>query len=246
VALGSVVTYTNPYVTGVTETVFNYAEPIPAYVESQSSATVVIANSSPAGTTADAPPVPGVAAPPAEPPEDKSAEQPQAQEDPKVKEAVGLFDEARELFKKADYAEAQAKVDKAIGLVPADRVLHEFRGLVLFAQKKYPDAAATLYAVLSAGPGWNWDTIKTFYPDTATYTQQLRALEAAAKENPKAADDRFVLAYQYLVLGQSDPAVKALEQVIQLQPEDKLSTEIVKALKPKPAGKDDRPKASTD
>ena len=42
--------------------------------------------------------------------------------------------------------------------MPNDASLHEFRALVLFALGQYEQAAATLYAVLSNGPGWDWTT----------------------------------------------------------------------------------------
>jgi tetratricopeptide (TPR) repeat protein len=178
--------------------------------------------------------------PAAQPPEQA------APQDPKVTEAIGLFDQGRELFKQGDYAGAQAKADQAIALLPQDRVLHQFRALTLFAQKKYVDAAVTLYAVLSAGPGWNWDTLKSFYPDVATYTAQLRALEADATANRNSPDDRFVLAYHYLVLGQTSAAIKVLEQVQTLLPKDQLTAHILAALKSSPRQLSDAPKAGAD
>jgi tetratricopeptide (TPR) repeat protein len=233
-------TYSNPYATAVSEPVYNYSQPIPVYVESQPTDTTVVLNL-PSDQVPATPGLvdPGAAAPAAQPPEQASTN-----EDPKVKEAVGLFDQARELFKHGDYEAAQKMVDKAIGVLPQDRALHEFRALVLFAKRDYSKAAATLYAVLAAGPGWNWDTLKSFYPDVDTYTRQLRALESDARDKPKSAEDRFVLAYQYFVLGQTDAAVKELEAVTQLQPDDKLSVQLLAALKPKPAGSDDRPSAA--
>ena len=48
-------------------------------------------------------------------------------------QAGPLFDAARNAFQQGDYATALAQVDQAIALVPNDTVLHEFRGLVLFA-----------------------------------------------------------------------------------------------------------------
>jgi hypothetical protein len=249
--LGATVTdssaYSNPYYAEpaqptVVQSVYNYAQPIPVYTEPQ--ATTVVVNASPAEQpTSVVESLPGVIAPAEPPPAAQPPEQPP--EDPKVKEAVGLFDEARALFKAGDYAGAQAKVEKAIGVMPQDRVLHEFRALVLFADKKYKDAAATLYAVLAAGPGWNWDTLKTLYPDTDTYTRQLRELETHARNHPEAAEDRFVLAYHYFVLDQLDAAIKALEQVTALQPSDQLSAQLVKALKFKPADAGDRPAPGT-
>jgi tetratricopeptide (TPR) repeat protein len=187
-----------------------------------------------------APAVPGVAAPAATPPTPDPPPDAAPPEDPKVTQAVAIFDEARSLFQKGDFAAAQAKDEKALEVLPQDRVMHEFRALTLFAQGKYTEAAATLYAVMSAGPGWNWDTLKSFYSDPAVYTKQLRGLEAHSKANPQSADDRFVLAYHYLVLGQNDAAARELEQVTKLLPKDQLSAQILAALKPKPSD-DGRP-----
>ena len=84
---------------------------------------------------------------------------------------------------------------------PTTRRMHEFLALALFAQGKYEQAAAPLYAVLSVGPGWDWTTLSGMYPDVDTYTAQLRDLEAYVKANPNSAHARFVLAYQYLCRG---------------------------------------------
>src|SRR5262249_53159739 len=69
-------------------------------------------------------------------------------------EAVQNFDAAREAFKAQDYAKALTDIDAAIKVLSNDVTMHEFRALVLFAQKKYQEAAAGIYAVLSVGPGW--------------------------------------------------------------------------------------------
>ena len=53
--------------------------------------------------------------------------------------------------------------------------------------------------------------MKVLYPTEAAYTEQLRALEEFVKANPKAGYGHFLLAYQYLVLGQKDSAVSELE-----------------------------------
>jgi predicted Zn-dependent protease len=246
--------YSNPFAVASTTTAFqptySYSEPIPAYTEPQPVAPTIVVNAPQGDTTVvtdsqgTAPATPGVIAPQAD---TSAAPQPAAApEDPKVTQAVALFDPARELFRKGDYAGAQARVDQAIGILPQDRVLHEFRALTLFAQQKYPDAASTLYAVLSAGPGWNWETVKSFYPDVDTYTKQLRALEAHARANPKSADDRFVQAYHYLVVGSSEQAIKMLEQVHDLVPNDQLTVQILAALKPKPSANASAPPAAKD
>jgi tetratricopeptide (TPR) repeat protein len=144
------------------------------------------------------------------------------------------FDKARAAFKGGDYPTSLQTVDQAIKGLPGDATLHEFRALVLFAQKKYKDAAAGTYAVLSVGPGMNWATMSGLYPNVNTYKNQLRALEAYVREQPNASDGRFLLAYHYLVLGYTEQAVKQLEYFSQLVPSDKLAPELVKAFTQEP------------
>ena len=150
--------------------------------------------------------------------------------DPNTQQAIAIFDSGRALFKQGDYQGALDKTDQAIKLLPSDATLHEFHGACLFALKNYQQAAATIYAVLAAGPGWDWDTMKALYPDTAVYTAQLRALEDYKKANPDKPDASFLLAYEYLVLGYPDQAAAELQQVVKLQPTDKLSAAILKAI----------------
>jgi tetratricopeptide (TPR) repeat protein len=145
--------------------------------------------------------------------------------------AIQVFDQARAAFQQGDYKQALALVDKAIQELPTDATLHEFRALCLFALKDYKQAAATLYAVLAAGPGWDWETMNYLYPDASTYTAQLRALEAYHKANPGSAEASFVLAYHYLVLGHVEHAIKQLDNVVRLLPDSQLSAELLAALK---------------
>ena len=100
-------------------------------------------------------------------------------------------------------------MEQAIAALPSDAALHEFRALTLFAQGKYTEAAAALYAVLAAGPGWDWKTMSDLYPDNDTYTAQLRALEEYVKDNRKDPQVRFLLGYNYMVL---DDRAAAAEQ----------------------------------
>ncbi len=116
--------------------------------------------------------------------------------------------------------------------LPNDTALHEFRALCLFALKRYDDAAATLYAVLSVGPGWDWATLVGLYPDVEVYTAQLRALEAYCDANPNAAPARFVLGYHYLTEGHTEAAATVLKQVVALMPNDTLSAKLVRQLEP--------------
>ena len=145
-------------------------------------------------------------------------------------QAMALLDTARDSFEQADYAKALAQVEKAIARLPNDAVLHEFRGLVLFALKRYADAAGPVYAVLSVGPGWDWTTLSSFYPDIDVYTEQLRALEQYVNANPNAADVRFLLAYHYLTCGHTDAAANQLKAAVELNPKDQLLAQLLSAL----------------
>src|SRR5271157_453261 len=84
--------------------------------------------------------------------------------------AEALFDAGRASFKQGNYTDALQQADSALAKLPNDTTLHEFRALCLFALKRYDEAAAALYAVLSVGPGWDWTTLIGLYPDIDTYT----------------------------------------------------------------------------
>jgi len=150
-------------------------------------------------------------------------------------EAVSTFDQARAAFLEGKYDEALKLTDKAIAQMPRDAVLHEFRSLVLFALKRYAESAATIHAVLAVGPGWDWKTLSGLYPDTDTYTAQLRALEAARDKDPKAAYLRFLAGYHYLTLGYQDDALGQFRRALELEPKDTVTAALVATLSPRDA-----------
>ena len=147
-------------------------------------------------------------------------------------QAASAYDQARAAFKSGDYAQALQLDQQALAQTPNDTTMHEFLALAYFAQGKYPQAAAPLYAVLSVRPGWDWTTLSGMYPDVDTYTGQLRALEAYVRSNPDSAQAHFVLAYQYLSQGHDPEAVAQLKEVVRLQPGDTLSAQIIAAFQP--------------
>src|SRR5262249_5354562 len=121
--------------------------------------------------------------------------------------AVSKFDQARAVFLEGKYEEALKLTDEAVAQMPRDAVLHEFRSLVLFALRRYADSAAAIHPVLAVGPGWDWKTLSGLYPDTDTYTAQLRALEAARDKEAKVTYLRFLLGYHYLTTGYQEEAL---------------------------------------
>jgi hypothetical protein len=142
-----------------------------------------------------------------------------------------VFSAARDSFKAGDYQRALDLADQVLKQTPSVAVVHEFRALCLFALKRYDEAAAVNYSVLTAGPGWNWSTLVGLYPDVDTYTNHLRALEAYAKSTPNSAAAQFLLAYFYMVQGNNDAAGAQFERVVQLQPQDQLSKSFAKLYK---------------
>jgi tetratricopeptide (TPR) repeat protein len=142
-------------------------------------------------------------------------------------QGMAAFDAARRAFKKGDYDEALAETNKALGELPNDPLIHEFRALVYFAQGNYAEAAAGLYSTLAAGPGSDWTTISSLYPSVEVYSEQLRALEAQIRKSPTSTDARFVLAYQYLTLGYQKMAVTQLKKLHQALPKDPIIQELL-------------------
>jgi tetratricopeptide (TPR) repeat protein len=151
---------------------------------------------------------------------------------------------ARRAFQRGDYAEAREECEEAIRLRPGDANLLDFRALCQFAQGTYTDAAATLHeSIVGTGPGWDWNTLSSFYSSAKTYTTQLRALERYVRENPTDAAGHFVLMYHSLVLDERDAALDQLQEVIKLQPSDKVAAGILAALE---KAKTDKPETPLD
>jgi tetratricopeptide (TPR) repeat protein len=154
-----------------------------------------------------------------------------------VDDSMSYFDKARASFKAGSYVLATQEAERALALLPGDRTIHEFRALCLFARRKYKEAAAALYAVLAAGPGWDWDTMAALYPSVDTYQKQLRALEQYVKANPKDAQGHFLLGYQYMVLDERESALDEYSTAAKLQPKDELSAQLADALAAKAPAK---------
>jgi tetratricopeptide (TPR) repeat protein len=147
-------------------------------------------------------------------------------------EAMSTFDNAQKQFYDGDYPAALNSVNAALNEMPNDTVIHEFLALVLFALGEYPDAAATLYAVLSVGPGWDWTTMSSLYPQVSVYTGQLRELETFRSKSPQDAAACFVLAYHYITCNHNDAAIDQLKQLVKLQPKDQLAATLLQQLDP--------------
>ena len=151
-------------------------------------------------------------------------------DDPNSTPQAQIMDNAVAAFKQNDYDAALDIINKGITQYPTDAVMHEFRGLVLFAKGDYQQAAATIHSVLAVGPGWDWTTLSSLYPDVAIYTQQLRALEAFTRRQPDDGGSRFLLGYHYMTDGHPDAAARQFEQVVKLVPTDRVAADVLKMI----------------
>jgi hypothetical protein len=141
------------------------------------------------------------------------------------------FTAARQDFYAGSYTPALRDIDQATRDTPGNPDVHAFRALIYFAMGDYDRAAAVAHTVLEAGPGWDWAILESLYPSVDVYTKQLRALEHSIGEHPNNAATRFLLAYQYLMLGHFAAASHQLERVVVLEPRDKLAAAILESLK---------------
>ncbi len=163
------------------------------------------------------------------------ADQSASAQSPGTDPLTQTFNDARSAFSNEQFGEALKLTDAALKQAPRDAALNEFRSLCLFALGRYRDAAATIHAVLAAGPGMDWTTMISLYSNPDTYTAQVRKLEDAVRAAPNSADLKFLLAYHYITQGHKDDAVALLQDVVKLQPKDELSADLVKMYSPPPA-----------
>ena len=198
--------YSNPYYSDGGSYGYDYSQPIYSYADTGMTEAAPATTAQPAATDS-------AAAPSADP-------------------GTQAFADARIAFYSSEYPKALSVLDTTLKTMPNDSVVHEFRGLVLFAMQKYPESAAAVYSVLSAGPGWDWTTLSSLYPSVDTCTQQLRALEQFAKQNPKSADAAFLLGYHYLTAGHAESANKQFKLVQALLPNDRLAAQLAEMTAP--------------
>ncbi len=206
-AMFGVGSYYNPYCDAGSA----YSQPVagdPAYAQQQTADTSEPATTDPATTD------PATTDPNAPAPDDA---------------LTAAFDQARDAFHNDQFDQALALTEQALEKAPRDAAINEFRSLCLFALGQYRESSATIHA---AGPGWDWTTMISLYSGKEAYEGQLRKLEEAVKANPQAADQRFLLAYHYLTCNHKDAALTQWKHVVELQPDDELSADLVKMYSP--------------
>jgi hypothetical protein len=96
-----------------------------------------------------------------------------------------------------------------------------------FAVGQYDSAATEAHAVARLGQLPDWPTLYTIYGNVDTYTRQLRALEKFVAKTPKAAEGRFLLGFQYAMLGHQGAARSQFLAALKIAPQDRVAAELL-------------------
>lgn len=130
-------------------------------------------------------------------------------------------------FKAGNYKAAIQSWRHALVDDPQNGVLVLMLAQAFFADGQFNDAAGAVQQGLAMLPEDQWNVVVANYNElygrSSDYATQLKALEAAAKAEPENPANLFSLGYHYGFLGYKEQAVKKLDQLIKLAPEDELA-----------------------
>ena len=111
------------------------------------------------------------------------------------------------------------------GRQPAKRRSYSTYGAGLYALGHYDRAADAARMAIELLPPEQWGVVVAnytrYYPDVQQYTDQLRSLEAAARQSGgQRAELHFLLGYNYAFLNYRPQAVAQLDKALDRQPQD--------------------------
>lgn len=138
-----------------------------------------------------------------------------------------FYARAEEAFRAGNYQDAVRLASHAAIDNPRDPNVHLLLSLSMFAMGNYRGAAMEAHGIVAMGQNVDWPSLIGFYSDVGPYTQQLRALEAAAEKNPSSADDKFLLGFLYLTQGNRDAAQIPLLGALTIVPQDRIAADLL-------------------
>ena len=144
--------------------------------------------------------------------------------------ALQLVQAAQKSFREQDYAKASSIMDDVLKLQPKSSSAYQFRALIHFAGKDYDQAAADVYDTLLRGPIWQWETIRSLYESRDEYVRQYTELARAAAKDDDSMSKHFLLGYHHLALGHLGEGQKELARVLEIQPNEPLTTKFLAAV----------------
>jgi tetratricopeptide (TPR) repeat protein len=148
--------------------------------------------------------------------------------------------QAEEAFRARDYKAATRAWRHAIVDDPNNGALLLRLAQALFAAGEYDEAAGATQQALMLLPEEKWqpelsNTTK-LYANPQDYKDQLKGLERAVKENPDNPALRFELGFQYGFSGRRAEALRELDKLLQIAPQDQLGRRLKDLLAGKIAG----------
>jgi tetratricopeptide (TPR) repeat protein len=143
------------------------------------------------------------------------------------KESSDLYTEAIAAFRDGHYADAARLARRVAADRPRDADVHLLLMLGSFAVGQYRDAAAEAHVVASLGQMPDWPKVYAIYGNVDTYTRQLRALENFTAKTPSAAEGRFLLGFQYAMLGHKEAARSEFLAALKIAPQDRVTAELL-------------------
>jgi len=130
-------------------------------------------------------------------------------------------------FLAGDYASAQRQANHAVVEAPDNPKAHELMMLSMFAQGDFAGAAAAAHAVADLGQVPDWPTLYGYYKNRDRYVQHLEKLQQHVKENPDQPDGRFLLGFNYQMIGDKNHAEQQFAQYLQLvRAEDQIAVQL--------------------
>ncbi|MBX9790565.1 MAG: tetratricopeptide repeat protein [Pirellulales bacterium] len=142
--------------------------------------------------------------------------------------AGGQFAQQGEVeFKARNYKAAIQSWRHALVDDPQNGVLVLMLAQALFADGQFDEAAGAVQQGLAMLPEEQWNVVvanyKELYSSSSDYAAQLKTLEKAVKGEADNPANLFLLGYHYGYLGYKEHAVRKLDEVVRLAPQDELA-----------------------
>jgi tetratricopeptide (TPR) repeat protein len=148
--------------------------------------------------------------------------------------------QAEEAFRARDYKTATRAWRHAIVDDPNNGALLLRLAQALLAAGEYDEAAGATQQALMLLPEEKWQpelsNATKLYANPQDYKDQLKGLERAVKENPDNPALRFELGFQYGFSGRRAEALRELDKLLQIAPQDQLGRRLKDLLAGKIAG----------
>lgn len=113
---------------------------------------------------------------------------------------------------------------------PKDGRLLMMLAQALFAAGEYDEAAGATQQAMLLMPEEQWGMVVSrhadLYADPRDYLDQLRELEKAVREDPRNPALRFELGFQYGYSGRPAAALRELDQLVEMAPQDQLGRKL--------------------